>query len=101
MSLYLVESRARYDYRCASCAKVIGKGSAYFRDEPHPMARMNRGAKVRHLCLPCVNGEEAGGLAAIRSDGPGQLILPFDNAEARAEVLLQAVIIPGDKTKEG
>lgn len=31
---------------------------AYFRDEPHPFARMRGQAEMHHLCLTCVLGEK-------------------------------------------
>lgn len=60
---YLRFSRARYPYVCASCAEPISRGQQYFRDEPHPYARMRftpgrEAAITRHHCLVCVLGSE-------------------------------------------
>ena len=37
---------------------MIGRRHPYFRDEPHPFARMRGTATTRHLCLQCVLGAE-------------------------------------------
>lgn len=54
---YLRTSRARNPYVCSGCGASIARGERYFRDEPHPMARRHRGARVQHLCALCVLGE--------------------------------------------
>jgi restriction endonuclease Mrr len=51
-------SKARYDYTCTNCSRIIKKGSEYFRAEPHPQARSHRGQEVQYLCVICVHGEE-------------------------------------------
>ena len=54
---YLRFSRARSPYHCARCSSRIAKGQPYFRDEPHPFARMRGQAVTRQLCIICVLGE--------------------------------------------
>jgi hypothetical protein len=56
---YLRFSRAKYTYFCARCSVRIAKGQPYFRDEPHPFARMRGQAQPNQLCLSCVLGEKA------------------------------------------
>src|SRR5687768_11631035 len=54
---YLRFSRARNAYVCSGCGVSIPKRQMYFRDEPHPMARLKRGLQVQYLCVVCVLGE--------------------------------------------
>jgi hypothetical protein len=54
--MYLRESRAARLYVCAQCSGRIPQGVRYFRDEPHPFARMQRGETVRYICASCVLG---------------------------------------------
>jgi len=54
---YLQFYRARRHYTCAECSSAIEAGQLYFRDEPHPWARMRGQRKVRHLCTLCILGE--------------------------------------------
>ena len=78
---YLRASCARKPYRCAGCGADIRRGERYFRDEPHPRARVFRGAPVRHVCAVCVLGEkDAVEYLAPRQtqqDHNGQHRLPF------------------------
>ncbi len=74
-SLYLRESRARETYLCAICGRAIRPREAYYRDEPHPMARRYRGETMRRLCYRCVWGEDAAVPGALQ--GARQLALPF------------------------
>ncbi|MFZ0051680.1 MAG: restriction endonuclease [Desulfobaccales bacterium] len=55
---YLRFSRAKYSYSCALCSGPIAKALPYFRDEPHPFARMRGQAKTRQICLTCVLGRK-------------------------------------------
>lgn len=80
---YLRISRARTSYTCASCSTAISRGQQYFRDEPHPFARMRNPdvAVTRHRCLQCVLGtEEATRLreSQIPAVGSAQLPLGFE-----------------------
>lgn len=52
--LYLRESKARRNYRCAICSSLIAPGNTYYRDEPFPMARLRGEAGIRKLCFSCV-----------------------------------------------
>jgi hypothetical protein len=45
--------RARNNYQCVSCKRMIPAGSTYFRDEPFPMARYRKGEPVRYYCTKC------------------------------------------------
>lgn len=51
-------SRAKYQYNCDRCSRVINKGQQYCRVEPFPIARIKGLEKVERLCLTCVYGEE-------------------------------------------
>ena len=51
-------SRAGYPYECAICAGLIRRKQLYFRDEPHPFARMRGTATTRKFCLQCVLGPD-------------------------------------------
>src|SRR3954470_6129206 len=55
-ALYLVESRAKRDYICEGCGKLISRGDAHFRHEPHPRSRMSRGEQRSHWCHACITG---------------------------------------------
>jgi len=57
-TLYLAESRARKSYQCAACKRLIPPKSAYFRHEPHPYARMQRGEKATQWCVECIEASE-------------------------------------------
>ena len=82
---HLPFSRARRTYSCARCLATIAPHQAYFRDDPHPFARMRGQAVVRHLCVPCVVGPDdakavtdaLSSRGAHRPDHPGQLTLEF------------------------
>jgi restriction system protein len=96
-------SRAKWDYVCALCSKVIKAGLPYFRDEPHPMARYHRGQKARYLCTVCAVGLNPFDLIKSPFDDSQQLRLPFDEVvEHLPRLLLQTAITPlGQKTDEG
>lgn len=92
--LLLRESRASKPYGCAICSSTILRRSRYFRDEPHPYARMFRGEEVRHLCVHCVEGLEAKNvlikkrlLQTPRSRDQLQLSLPFGEAVVRPTIV--------------
>jgi predicted RNA-binding Zn-ribbon protein involved in translation (DUF1610 family) len=53
-TLWLLETRARSDYKCPACGGEIVKGSAHFRHDPHPYARTQRGQKITHWCRDCI-----------------------------------------------
>ncbi len=53
-SLYLIETRARQDFTCPACKRLIPRGSPHFRHEPHPYARVFRGEKRSHWCYECI-----------------------------------------------
>jgi hypothetical protein len=55
---YLRLSRAKYQYECDRCSRIINKGRDYYRLEPFPIARIKGIEKVKHLCLTCVQGEQ-------------------------------------------
>lgn len=75
---YLRFSRAKYPYACAHCSAPIAKGLPYFRDEPHPFARMRGQAKTNQLCLTCVLGEKTAREFLDRPGDPRQLPLGFE-----------------------
>lgn len=75
---YLRYSRARYVYQCRNCSAVIRKRESYFRDEPHPFARMRGEAVTEHLCLVCVLGERGAAEFINAISTPGQLPLGFE-----------------------
>jgi len=74
---YLRFSRARYPYVCACCS--IARGEPYFRDEPHPFARLRSPElTTRQVCVGCVLGERVAH-DFLRSLGdPRQLPLGFE-----------------------
>jgi len=47
-------SRAKTDYQCDKCARLIRKGREYIRVEPFPIARIRGMEKVKHICKQCV-----------------------------------------------
>ena len=98
---YLRASRARRPYVCDGCGAAIVVREPYFRDEPYPMARWHRGAKVRYLCTVCVTGQPASEFSQNRE--AGQLALPFAEAVSNLPSLMlqTAVAELGDKTDEG
>ena len=100
---YLRLSRARHNYTCEICLKMIKPGVPYFRDEPHPMARRHRGAKARYLCTNCAVGRDPTDFKEPADEFPKQLDLPFDKAVARLPgLLLQTAILEmSDKIDEG
>jgi hypothetical protein len=51
-------SKAKYQYVCFKCSRVILKGEEYFRSEPYPFARMRGTDQVKHLCRICILGQE-------------------------------------------
>ena len=53
-TLYLLETRAKYDYQCAACQRAIMRGTQHFRHDPFPAARMHRGQRVSHWCRDCI-----------------------------------------------
>jgi len=75
---YLRFSRAKYPYACARCSEQIARGQAYFRDEPHPFARMRSQAKTHQLCLTCVLGEKNAHYFLDSLGDPRQLPLGFE-----------------------
>lgn len=52
-------SRAKYQYNCDRCSRIINKGRNYYRLEPFPIARIKGIETVKHLCLTCVQGEQS------------------------------------------
>jgi len=50
---YLRISRARFDYRCDKCDRLISRGTEYIRVEPFPIARIKSLERVEHLCRRC------------------------------------------------
>jgi hypothetical protein len=82
VQLHLRESRARKNYQCVICSSMIWRSAVYFRDEPNPWDRKNRGAEVRHLCFKCVIGVQnppyaSSPNAPSRFTDPRQLMLTF------------------------
>ncbi|PIU87705.1 MAG: hypothetical protein COZ06_05605 [Armatimonadetes bacterium CG_4_10_14_3_um_filter_66_18] len=75
---YLRLSRARYPYACARCSAQIAKGRRYFRDEPHPFARLRGQADTRQLCVTCVLGDEAARGFVESLDDSRQLSFGFE-----------------------
>ncbi len=75
---YLRFSRAKYPYACARCSEPIAKGRPYFRDEPHPFARMRGQAETKQLCLTCVLGEKTAREFFESLGDPRQLPLGFE-----------------------
>lgn len=53
-TLYLLETRAQRDYPCQACGRVVRKGTAHFRHDPFPAARLHRGLRVTHWCVDCI-----------------------------------------------
>lgn len=53
-SLYLIETRAQRDYRCAGCEAHIRKGSRHFRHDPFPAGWLHRGMRTSHWCHRCI-----------------------------------------------
>jgi hypothetical protein len=53
--LFLTLAKARYEYACGSCQRPIHRGSAYYRHDPYPSARMHRGEQRSHWCYECVS----------------------------------------------
>jgi len=81
---YLRFSRAaREQYTCARCSRTIPRRQPYFRDEPHPFARMRDPdvAFARQLCLSCAVGQQHAQQVfralSARASHPGQLSLGF------------------------
>ena len=92
--LLLRESRASRPYSCATCSAAILRRSRYFRDEPHPYARMFRGEEVRHLCVHCVEGLEAKNISiekrllqTPRQSDQSLLTLPLGEAVVRPTIV--------------
>jgi len=50
-----LERRAARTYKCSRCGSPIPKGTIYFRDEPHPLARHHRGIEVQYFCKKCIS----------------------------------------------
>ncbi len=69
--------RARRYYTCDQCDTDILRGHYYYRDEPHPMARVHRGEEVRRFCMHCVDETDWGD--AIRAS-QHELQFPDDDA---------------------
>jgi len=75
---YLRFSRAKHPYTCARCSLQIAKGQPYFRNEPHPWARMHGQVETHKLCLTCVLGKEAARDFLASFGDPRQLPLGFE-----------------------
>lgn len=75
---FLRFSRARYPYVCAQCSARIGRRQPYFRDEPHPFARMRGQTTTRQLCLVCVLGAKSAREFVDSLEDPNQLPLGFE-----------------------
>lgn len=69
--LYLSRVRARGTYVCAACGDPIPRRQVYWRHDPHPFARMQRGETARHFCLHCVPDQHPNAV------GKRRLIMPF------------------------
>lgn len=98
---YLRASHARRPYTCDGCGACISVREAYFRDEPHPMARWHRGQLTRYLCTACVTGRPATEFS--RDSDPEEQLLPFSEVVANLPglVLQTAVIETGNATDDG
>lgn len=59
-TLWLLETRAKNDYKCPACGGQIAKGSVHFRHDPHPFARTRRGQKITHWCRECIVASSPG-----------------------------------------
>ena len=96
-------SRARRDYVCSSCGKVIKSGLPYFRDEPHPLARYHRGVQTKHICTMCAVGRDPSEFIERPLEDSRQLRLSFNEAVERLPgLLLQCAIIQlGDRVDQG
>lgn len=75
--LYLIETRARWDYVCAGCANRIRRGSRHFRHDPFPAGNVYRNEPTTHWCSDCI----ASSPGAIR-DQMGRIRLPIVNVGA-------------------
>ena len=64
-TLYLIQTRARYDYECAGCHQSIARGTPHFRHDPYPYSRMYRGHKTTHWCRDCILASAPGPKDAI------------------------------------
>lgn len=98
---YIRGSYAKHPYVCEGCGRQISVKQAYFRDEPHPMARRHRGQLPRYLCTVCVTGHPA--YEFSKAMDPRQQFLPFSQALANLPPLLvqTAVITVGKATNDG
>lgn len=54
---YIRLSKAKYQYQCDKCSRLINKGREYYRVEPFPIARIKGIEKVQRLCVSCVHGQ--------------------------------------------
>ncbi len=59
-TLYLIETRAKRDYTCPSCQRVIYRGDLHFRHDPFPAAQSFRGEKTTHWCRDCIISSATG-----------------------------------------
>lgn len=54
-TLYLKQTKAQGTYNCPGCQEVIPKGSAHFRHDPHPYARVFDQEPTTHWCFRCID----------------------------------------------
>jgi hypothetical protein len=59
-TLYLLETKAAKAYACEGCGATIRRGSAHFRHDPVPQARLHRGEKYTHWCRDCIMAANPG-----------------------------------------
>jgi Restriction endonuclease len=60
ITLYLLETRAKNDFVCPSCDKMIVRGTPHFRHDPIMYAQMHRGQRRSHWCRDCILACEPG-----------------------------------------
>jgi hypothetical protein len=60
ITLYLLETRAKNDFICPSCDKVVVRGTPHFRHDPIMYAQMYRGQRRSHWCRECILACEPG-----------------------------------------
>ena len=81
---------------------AIQKGSVYFREEPHPLARHHRGEKVRRLCTFCVTRRPSSDFGRAPRSSTSQLQFDFSNAiDSLPALVMQAIVSLGGQTPEG
>lgn len=86
MTLYLIETRARYEYICPACSRIIPRGALHFRHDPHPYARLFRGQSTTHWCHQCISASEPG----PKERTTGRLRVPIVRVMRRSPFSAQA-----------